>query len=73
MNKITATIMMVAAMLVMTAMYFSEKFIPVWVNGEYVLANQIIRYIIYFVLFIVVMYDFAYLISSPNHQKRRRK
>ena len=74
MNKITATIMMMVSTMLMVCMWFSSKFIPVYVNGEYILANQIVRYVLYGVFFVMALYGFAYLVSEePKKKKRRRR
>lgn len=73
MNKITATIMMMVSIMMICLMWFSSKFVPVYVNGEYVLANQIVRYVLYLVFFVLAIYGFAYLVSSPKKKNRRRR
>ena len=73
MNKITATIMMMVSTMLMVCMWFSSKFVPVYVNGEYILANQIVRYVLYLVFFGIALYGFAYLVSEPKKNRRRRR
>ena len=73
MNKITATIMMMVSTMLMVCMWFSSKFVPVYVNGEYILANQIVRYVLYLVFFGMALYGFAYLVAEPKKKNRRRR
>lgn len=73
MKKLIAAIMMFLAMVGMVAMYLSNRFIPVYVNGKYILANQLMRYALYFVLVGVIMYCFAYVISGPSSKKKHKK
>lgn len=73
MKKIMATVIMFLAMVGMVAMYLSGKFIPVYVNGQYILANQLMRYALYFVLVGVIVYCFAYVISGPSRKKHKRR
>ena len=73
MNKITATIMMMISTMMVILMWFSSDFIPVYVNGKYILANQIIRYSLYGVFIIMAVYGFAYLLSEPEKKKKCRR
>lgn len=73
MNKITATIMMMVSIMMICLMWFSSKFVPVYVNGEYILANQIVRYVLYLVFFGMALYGFAYLVAEPKKKNRRRR
>lgn len=73
MKKFMATVTMFLAMVGMVAMYLSGKFIPVYVNGKYILANQLMRYALYFVLVGVIMYCFAYAISGPSRKKHKKR
>ena len=73
MNKITATIMMMVSIMMICLMWLSDKFIPVYVNGEYILANQIVRYVLYLVFFGIALYGFAYLVAEPKKKIRRRR
>ena len=72
MKKFMATVTMFLAMVGMVAMYLSGKFIPVYVNGQYILANQIMRYALYVVLVVTIVYCFAYAISGPSNKKHKR-
>ena len=73
MNKITATIMTLVSMMLIGWMWLSEKFIPVYVNGEYILANQIVRYILYLVFLGMALYGLAYLAKPKKKNRRRRR
>ena len=73
MNKITATIMMMVSIMMICLMWLSDKFIPVYVNGEYILANQVVRYGLYGVFFVMALYGFAYLASDQKKKNRRRR
>ena len=73
MKKVIATILMMVSIIMIGLMWLSSKFIPVYVNGEYVLANQIVRYMLYLVFFVLAIYGFAYLASSPKKKNRRRR
>ena len=73
MNKITATIMMMVSTIMVCLMWLSDKFIPIYVNGEYILANQILRYTLYGVFIVMALYGFAYLVSEPEKKNRRRR
>ena len=72
-KKIIATITLIVSIMLMECMYFSSKFIPVYVNGEYILANQIVRYVLYGVFFVMALYALAYLVSEPKKKIRRRR
>ena len=72
MKKILATVTMFLAMVGMVAMYLSGKFIPVYVNGQYILANQIMRYALYVALVVTIVYCFAYAILGPSNKKHKR-
>ena len=73
MRKFLKLTLMVASCIGMVAMYFSSTFIPVYVNGEYILVNQIIRYVLYALLAGISIYGFADLISPPSKKRRRRR
>ncbi len=75
MKKIMATVTMFFAMVGMVYMYFSGTFVPVYVNGQYILVNQLMRYALYVVLVVTIVYCFAYAISGPSkkHKKRPRR
>lgn len=73
MNKVIAAILMMVSTIMICLMWLSSKFIPVYVNGEYVLANQIVRYILYLVFFGMALYGFAYLASDKEKKNRRRR
>ena len=75
MKKIMATVTMFLAMVGMVYMYFSSTFVPVYVNGQYILVNQLMRYALYVVLVVTIVYCFAYAISGPSkkHKKRPRR
>lgn len=72
-KKIIATITLIVSIMLMECMWFSSKFIPVYVNGEYILANQIVRYAMYIILFVVSLYSIACLAVSGKRCKRRRR
>ena len=72
-KKIIATITLIVSIMLIECMWFSSKFIPVYVNGEYILANQIIRYALYMVLFGMVLYTLAYLVSESKSKKKIRR
>lgn len=68
----------IAALVGIPAMYFSKTFIPVYISGKYVLGNQIVRYIIYLILFALVVlgiklaaYGLDFLIKKISKMKRR--
>ena len=72
MKKFLSAVTMFVAMVAGLAMYLSSRFIPVYVNGEYVLANRIMRYVLYVIILGIILYSFAYTISpSKKHSKRR--
>lgn len=76
MKKLFATVLSGLSMAGVLAMYFSSTFVPVYVNGEYVLANQILRYVLYTILIIVIVYTMAYAIAEedkPQNKKSRRR
>lgn len=61
-------------------MWRSATFIPVKVNGQYILANQLVRYIVYIVLTIVciasffgTMYYSDKLTAKPKRRRRKNK
>ena len=69
----------VASGLGIALMWTSSTFIPVWVNGSYILENQIVRYIVYVVLAIICFIAFAgtiyysYKLTTAKPKRRRRK
>lgn len=71
MKKFLAAITMFLAMMAGVAMYLSGKFIPVYVDGEYILANQLMRYALYVVIAGVIIYDFAYIVSKPCRKRHK--
>ena len=73
MKKVIATVMMMVSMMLIVCMWFSSKFIPIYVNGEYILANQIVRYVLYGIFLVMALYGFAYLVSEPKKKIRRRR
>ena len=73
MNKLVAAILTVVSVMMAVLMWVSDKFIPVYVNGEYILANQIVRYGLYGVFFVMALYGFAYLVSEQKKKNRRRR
>lgn len=75
MKKFLATLIMVLAMVGMVYMYFSGTFVPVYVNGQYILVNQLMRYGLYVVLASIIVFCFAYTIAEEpkKHQKRPRR
>ena len=75
MKKIMATVTMFLAMVGMVYMYFSSTFVPVYVNGQYIFVNQLMRYALYVVLVVTIVYCFAYAISGPSkkHKKSPRR
>lgn len=72
MKKIMATVTMFLAMVGMVYMYFSSTFVPVYVNGQYILVNKLMRYALYVVLVVTIVYCFAYAISGPSSKKHKR-
>lgn len=61
-------------------MWRSATFIPVYVNGQYILANKLVRYIVYGVLaivciagFIGTLYYFEKLTAKPKRRRRKNK
>ena len=61
-------------------MWRSATFIPVYVNGQYILANKLVRYIVYGVLAIVciagffgTMYYLDILTAKPKRRRRINK
>ncbi len=73
MNKIIAAVLTVVSTMMVVLMWLSDKFIPVYVNGKYILANQVVRYGLYGVFFVMALYGFAYLVSEPKKNRRRRR
>lgn len=77
------TICFVIAALSFSGIFFmwrSATFIPVNVNGKYILANQLVRYIVYGVLAIVciagffgTMYYLDILTAKPKRRLRKNK
>lgn len=77
------TICFVIAALSFSGIFFmwrSATFIPVNVNGKYILANQLVRYIVYGVLaivciagFIGTMYYSEKLMAKPKRRRRKDK
>lgn len=77
------TICFVIAALSFSGIFFmwrSATFIPVNVNGKYILANQLVRYIVYGVLtivciagFIGTLYYFDKLTAKPKRRRRINK
>ncbi len=63
---------MALSMVAVIAMYFSTRFIPVYVNGEYILANQLVRYAIY-VLWVVIFCKSLYDLCHDDSNRKRRK
>mgnify|MGYP004702732711 CR=1 FL=1 len=61
-------------------MWHSKLFIPVYVWGQYIVSNQIVRYIVYGVLgivciagFIGMLYYFDKLMAKPKRRRRKNK
>lgn len=75
------TICFVIAALSFSGIFFmwrSATFIPVNVNGKYILANQLVRYIVYVILIIVciasffgTMYYSDKLMAKPKRRRRK--
>lgn len=76
MKKIIATITMFLAMVAGVAMYLSSRFVPIYVNGEYILANQILRYVLYIILIVIALCSVSFVLSDEQpkkkHHRRRR-
>ncbi len=73
MKKLAAWVTTFFAIMGIEAMYISEKFIPIYVNGEFILANRIIRLALYGVLLMLIVYCLSIIIAKSNkkHHKRR--
>ena len=75
-RKVLRTTMILAtmalSMVAVIAMYFSTRFIPVYVNGEYILANQLVRYAIYAVWFVIFFKSLYDLCHDDSNRKRRK-
>ena len=54
-------------------MYFSSTFVPVYVNGEYIIANQLLRYVLYIVLGSIAFYSFICILSEDSDEKKHKK
>lgn len=61
-------------------MWHSSTFIPVYVAGKYIMANQVVRYIVYIVLaiigfvsFFATMYYWDKLTEKPKRHNRKNK
>lgn len=72
-------IVSVSSMLGMIFMYFSGKFLPVYVKGTYVVGNRVLRLELYIILFVVTIaagalsaYGIEFLTKKPRKNKRRR-
>lgn len=75
MKKLAAWVTTFFAIMGIEAMYISEKFIPIYVNGEFIRANRIIRLALYGLLLVVIVYCLSIIIAKSNkkhHSKRRR-
>lgn len=69
-----------ASFLGIALMWTSSTFIPIYVWGEYVLANQIVRYLVYIVLAIIcfvalkgTIYYWDRLTAKPKRRRRINK
>ena len=71
-KKLLATVTLGLAILAGMYMYFSATFLPIYVGGEYILGNRLLRYLLYAILAIVAIVDVSYLLSAPT-KKRRKK
>lgn len=72
-------IVSIISMLGMIFMYFSDKFLPVYVKGTYVVGNRVLRWELYVILFIVTIvagalsaYGIDFLTKKSRKNKRRR-
>lgn len=72
-------IVSIISMLGMIFMYFSGKFLPVYVKGTYVVGNQVFRYELYVILFVLTIaagalsaYGINFLTKKSRKNKRRR-
>lgn len=70
----------VASGLGIALMWTSSTFIPVYVWGQYVLANQIVRYLVYIVFAIIcfvalkgTIYYFDKMTAKPKRRRRINK
>lgn len=70
-----------ASFLGIALMWTSSTFIPIYVWGEYVLANQIVRYLVYIVLAIIcfvalkgtIYYSYKMTTAKPKRRRRKNK
>ena len=60
-------------------MWFSSTFLPVYINGEFVLANRILRSVLYLIIAVVAVSFFAlcdygsdFLLKKVKRNLRRR-
>lgn len=54
---IVGVAMMVAALLLGVLMFFSRTFLPVYIAGTYVVGNQIVRYMLYILLAVILFFS----------------
>ena len=73
MKKIVAMTTMIMAFVMVLYMYFSATFLPIYVGGEYVVGNQILRYVLYLILISIVMIDFSYIVNAPTKRRRKKR
>jgi uncharacterized membrane protein len=74
------TVGIIGALVFVGYSFFSSTFIPVYVGSTYVLANQLVRYMLYFIALVVIMFSYVlagygldYLIKKfKSHSKKRR-
>jgi uncharacterized membrane protein len=74
------TVGIIGALVFVGYSFFSTKFIPVYVGNTYVLGNQLVRYLLYFIAIIIIMFSYVmanygleFLIKKfKSHSKKRR-
>lgn len=72
-KRILMAVVGVAAIWGIIAMWFSSKFIPVYVNGEYILANQLVRYGLYILIALIGGYAFIKATTPIKKRRPRRR
>lgn len=68
---IVAVVGSIAAALAAVAMFFSGTFLPVYVAGEYVLKNQLVRYLLYAGLGVCFFYSQKLLEYGYSYLERK--
>lgn len=54
-------------------MWLSGTFLPVYIAGQYVIGNQIVRYMLYFLLFAVFVLAVMLILNGCNYFRLRMK